>query len=95
MFNLPVAAGDVIVLGTDGLFDNVFDPEVAALVAASLQAGMDPQAAAQRIAAVAQMRAKDRLYRSPFARAAEAAGYYYLGGKLDDITVVVSYVVSE
>jgi protein phosphatase PTC7 len=38
------------------------------------------------------MRATDPKYHSPFSYAAIQAGYVFLGGKLDDITVVVSYV---
>ena len=38
------------------------------------------------------MRATDPKHNSPFAYAAIQAGYVFLGGKLDDITVVVSYV---
>ena len=40
----------------------------------------------------ARMRASDAKYHSPFSYAAIQAGYVYLGGKMDDITVVVSYV---
>jgi protein phosphatase PTC7 len=38
------------------------------------------------------MRAADAKYHSPFSYAAIQAGYIYLGGKMDDITVLVSYV---
>lgn len=40
----------------------------------------------------ARMRASDAKYHSPFSYAAIQAGYVYLGGKMDDITVLVSYV---
>lgn len=94
VFSLPVAAGDVVVLGTDGLFDNVFDGELASMVMHSLMAGRSPQSTAEHIAALARIRAADRVRFSPFARAAMEAGYRYYGGKMDDITVVVSYVTS-
>ncbi|CAI5499212.1 unnamed protein product [Closterium sp. Naga37s-1] len=92
VFSLPVAAGDVVVLGTDGLFDNVFDSELASTVMHSLLAGREPQHTAEHIATLARTRAQDRIRISPFARAAQEAGYRYYGGKLDDITVVVAYV---
>ena len=38
------------------------------------------------------MRATDPKYNSPFSYAALQAGYMYVGGKLDDITVLVTYV---
>ncbi|GJP38959.1 hypothetical protein CLOM_g23362, partial [Closterium sp. NIES-68] len=92
VFSLPVAAGDVVVVGTDGLFDNVFDSELASTVMHSLLAGREPQHTAEHIATLARTRAQDRIRISPFARAAQEAGYRYYGGKLDDITVVVAYV---
>ncbi|GJP48681.1 hypothetical protein CLOM_g7965 [Closterium sp. NIES-68] len=92
VYSLPVAPGDVVVMGTDGLFDNVFDSEVSSLVAHALLRGLPPQATAEHLAALARDRALDRFRLSPFARAAQEAGYRYIGGKLDDITVVVSYV---
>lgn len=38
------------------------------------------------------MRAADKQVMSPFAYAAQSVGLYYLGGKMDDITVLVSFV---
>lgn len=38
------------------------------------------------------MRASDNKHHSPFSYAACAAGYIFLGGKMDDICVVVSFV---
>lgn len=94
LYELPVVAGDVLVLGTDGLFDNVFDSELSSLVMHSTKAGWSPLDTAERIAAVARLRANDPLRMSPFSRAAQEAGYRYWGGKMDDITVVVSYVTA-
>ncbi|KAK4355260.1 hypothetical protein RND71_024231 [Anisodus tanguticus] len=44
---------------------------------------------------LAQQRAMDQTKSSPFSDGAREAGFEYHGGKLDDITVVVSYVTSE
>jgi len=82
------------VAGTDGLFDNLYTDEVAEVVMQAVQANLGPQATAQKIAALARQRAMDKAWKSPFAAAAEAAGFQYLGGKLDDISVVVSYVTA-
>lgn len=38
------------------------------------------------------MRATDPKYQSPFSYAALSAGYHYLGGKLDDICVIITYL---
>ncbi|GJM97010.1 hypothetical protein PR202_ga13900 [Eleusine coracana subsp. coracana] len=92
VFHFEVAPGDVIVAGTDGLFDNLYNNEISGVVVEALRVGLSPQAAAQKIAALARQRAMDKNRQSPFASAAQEAGYRYYGGKLDDITVVVSYV---
>ncbi|CAM0877130.1 unnamed protein product [Alopecurus aequalis] len=94
VFHYPVAHGDVIVAGTDGLFDNLYNNEIKAVVVEAIRGGLGAQATAQKIAALARVRALDKHRQSPFAAAAQEAGYRFYGGKLDDITVVVSYVTS-
>lgn len=89
---VPVVLGDVIVAGTDGLFDNLYNNEITAVVVDAVRSGLEPHATAQKIAALARQRAMDRNRQTPFATAAQEAGFRYYGGKLDDITVVVSYV---
>ncbi|XP_073005710.1 probable protein phosphatase 2C 55 [Typha latifolia] len=95
VFNFPVASGDVIIAGTDGLFDNLYSNEVTAVVVHAIRAGLGPQVTAQKIAALARQRAVDRNRQTPFSTAAQDAGYRYYGGKLDDITVVVSYITAN
>ncbi|KAL6346354.1 hypothetical protein AAG906_033150 [Vitis piasezkii] len=94
VFTIPVAPGDVIVAGTDGLFDNLYNSEVTAVVVHAVRAGLGPQVTAQKIAALARQRAQDRMRQTPFSTAAQDAGFRYYGGKLDDITVVVSFITS-
>ncbi|RVW71987.1 putative protein phosphatase 2C 55 [Vitis vinifera] len=88
VFTIPVAPGDVIVAGTDGLFDNLYNSEVTAVVVHAVRAGLGPQVTAQKIAALARQRAQDRMRQTPFSTAAQDAGFRYYGGKLDDITLV-------
>lgn len=95
VFNVQVAPGDVIIAGTDGLFDNLYNNEVTAVVVHAVRAGLGPQVTAQKIAALARQRAQDTHRQTPFSTAAQDAGFRYYGGKLDDITVVVSYVSSS
>ncbi|KAJ6722558.1 PROTEIN PHOSPHATASE [Salix koriyanagi] len=95
VFTIPVAPGDVIVAGTDGLFDNLYNNEITAVVVHAMRAGLEPQATAQKIAALARQRAQDKDRQTPFSTAAQDAGFRYYGGKLDDITVVVSYITSS
>lgn len=95
VFTIPVAPGDVIIAGTDGLFDNLYNNEVTAVVVHAMRAGLGPQVSAQKIAALARQRAQDKNRQTPFSTAAQDAGFRYYGGKLDDITVVVSYIASD
>ncbi|XP_022866307.1 probable protein phosphatase 2C 55 [Olea europaea var. sylvestris] len=95
VFTIPVAPGDVIVAGTDGLFDNLYNNDITSVVVHAVRAGLGPQVTAQKIAALARQRAQDKSRQTPFSAAAQEAGFRYYGGKLDDITVVVSYIASE
>ncbi|XWS14604.1 hypothetical protein CRYUN_Cryun35bG0023900 [Craigia yunnanensis] len=95
VFAVPVATGDVVIAGTDGLFDNLYNNEITAVVVHAVRAGLGPQVTAQKIAALARQRAQDRDRQTPFSTAAQDAGFRYYGGKLDDITVVVSYITSS
>lgn len=95
VFLIPVVPGDVIIAGTDGLFDNLYNNEVTAVVVHAVRAGLEPQVTAQKIAALARQRALDKNRQTPFSTAAQEAGFRYYGGKLDDITVVVSYITGS
>nr|KYP72290.1 putative protein phosphatase 2C 55 [Cajanus cajan] len=95
VFTIPVAPGDVIVAGTDGLFDNLYNNEITAVVVHAMRAGLSPQVTAQKIAALARQRALDKDRQTPFSTAAQDAGFRYYGGKLDDTTVVVSYITGS
>ncbi|CAI9758378.1 unnamed protein product [Fraxinus pennsylvanica] len=92
VFTVTVAPGDVVVTGSDGLFDILYNMEIAVVVADAAKDGLSPDATAQKIAVFARHRALDRKQQTPFSTAAQEAGYSYFGGKLDDLTVVVSYV---
>lgn len=95
VFKIPVSPGDVIVAGTDGLFDNLYNHEISSIVGMGIAAGFSPEATAKKITALARHRAQDRKQQTPFSRAAQEAGFSYFGGKLDDITVVVSCVADS
>jgi protein phosphatase PTC7 len=92
LYALPVQPGDIIVCGTDGLWDNLHDAEIAALVRSEMAAGRGPAGAAERIAAAAHIRGADPRADTPFSRGAMAARVPFRGGKMDDCTVVVSVV---
>jgi len=52
---LPVAAGDVIVMGSDGLLDNMSELEVVTEVSKQVAAGAKPAAMAQAVAKVSNL----------------------------------------
>jgi len=93
-FSIDVQPGDVLVAGSDGLLDNVFNQRSARLVWDAKQRGASPGLAAQQLATFAAARSKDPVYLSPFAKSAREHGFYYQGGKVDDITVIVAYVTA-
>ncbi|ETL93828.1 hypothetical protein, variant 2 [Phytophthora nicotianae] len=100
VYDLETQEGDVIVLGTDGLFDNLFPKQIASLLDTVLPSTPEldhhsMEKVASCIAHTAHKAAKGTKSKTPFAVAAQQAGYEYLGGKMDDITVVTSLVTSD
>lgn len=90
---LPVLPGDVVVMGSDGLLDNLSEGELVEQVARLLQAGARPGAMAQAVAKAAFDASLDKGRLTPYSRAAtEAFDMVYSGGKPDDITVLVAVV---
>ncbi|CAL4886549.1 unnamed protein product [Urochloa decumbens] len=98
---VEVAGGDVVVVGTDGLFDNVFDSELERLVWEGTELGMSPQDMADDIAGTALQVSLGWLAHSPSTccteswRKDEEGVERFYGGKVDDITVVVAFIVSS
>eukprot|EP00182_Erythrolobus_australicus_P000717 CAMPEP_0185841426 /NCGR_PEP_ID=MMETSP1353-20130828/17885_1 /TAXON_ID=1077150 /ORGANISM="Erythrolobus australicus, Strain CCMP3124" /LENGTH=352 /DNA_ID=CAMNT_0028540897 /DNA_START=71 /DNA_END=1129 /DNA_ORIENTATION=- len=91
--NQRVRIGDWIIMATDGLFDNVFDRDIVALVTSMDDA--DPTAVAEALGELAVEHARDPAYTSPFAEMAAKAGESHTGGKLDDVTVIAIKVVDD
>jgi len=92
VFQVTLEPGDIVIAGSDGLFDNVFPEESAALVRHARSRGEPAAAAAYSLAQYTFTKACDDRHMSPFAYAAQAHGHKYVGGKLDDITIVVAYI---
>ncbi|XP_049368727.1 probable protein phosphatase 2C 80 [Solanum verrucosum] len=92
--SVPVIAGDVIVLGTDGLFDNVHDFELEAIVNSGVESWESdvPETLAWRIAQYALDNAKNTEVYTPFTRECFKDGVVRNGGKYDDITVIVANI---
>lgn len=76
LFTVQVHPGDVVVCGTDGLFDNVYPEEILSIVAAAKEEGWDANKTAARLAKYAKRRAADEKYISPFAYGALSRTFF-------------------
>ncbi|EFJ45028.1 hypothetical protein VOLCADRAFT_64171 [Volvox carteri f. nagariensis] len=89
-----VRPGDVLVLGTDGLYDNLSDVEIADEVGACRARGLGSMVIAQRLARLAFEASYDKYRSTPYAASAsEHFDMVYSGGKPDDITVLCAVAV--
>ncbi|XP_008226582.1 PREDICTED: probable protein phosphatase 2C 55 [Prunus mume] len=94
-FVMEAVPGDIIVLGTDGLLDNMFPSEIEDVLVAYRGSGRDCEELASAIANLALFNSLDKYSVSPFQMEAQKAGLEHAGGKIDDITVVVAQVVAS
>ncbi len=97
-YSVGVQPADYIVLGTDGLWDNLYASQVAQILADAPK-DVSPNTLANRIATAAYAASQDPDIWSPFAQRAYEQGEIrrqnfeeHLGGKPDDITVIVCLV---
>ncbi|OMJ69878.1 hypothetical protein SteCoe_32292 [Stentor coeruleus] len=86
--------GDIVIAGSDGLFDNLYDQDIIKMAEHALGLYQDPMMFTRNLAVNLTERAIskgwDHNYRSPFARNAGKSGKKYMGGKLDDTSVIVA-----
>lgn len=93
--SFAVEEGDVIMLGTDGLFDNMSEDMLLRHVSRLQDHKPESvQNTASSIAEEARLLSLDETYLSPFALSAIDMGIDFVGGKPDDITVVIAKVTS-
>jgi len=102
---VAVEAGDLIIAGSDGIFDNLFDHEIQwlakeALVRAWVESGVEMQPQLDKFAVTLAQAAQTNGLRQhgppvPFGISAEREGMRHSGGKLDDTTVVVAMVMPQ
>lgn len=57
---IDVEAGDVIVAGTVGVYDTLYNKDITGVVVSSFRAGLNPKDTAQKIADLVRARALDR-----------------------------------
>uniref|UniRef100_A0A6V3UN66 Protein phosphatase n=1 Tax=Lotharella globosa TaxID=91324 RepID=A0A6V3UN66_9EUKA len=104
--DFSVQPGDVLVVGTDGLYDNLYDADIVEIVSDHTQDRTSSSSSydasktiARALASMAFSKSQDMEYLSPFAKTKRAMqGPLHFrpaqGGKPDDITVVVGIVSS-
>jgi hypothetical protein len=108
LYSVDVEPGDLIIMGSDGLFDNLFLSDIIHIVHWGFSNNnntttnnITTQERLERIRDVLLTRAvdvsRDREESTPFATNAVDQGGYasWSGGKLDDISFVISQVVEE
>jgi protein phosphatase PTC7 len=85
---------DIIIVGSDGVWDNLFDDQIIGIVEQNIENGIlkDPKQLAEDIVNIASSFSIDEEYDSPFAIKAREHGLLRHGGKQDDITVIVAQV---
>jgi protein phosphatase PTC7 len=93
-YMITVVPGDLIIMGSDGLWDNLFPEEILKIVKQSQKLPVHNIAAS--IAKIAKIKAfSDK--KTPFSNTYNnftKKKQYYCGGKIDDITVVVAKIES-
>ena len=88
-----VEKGDIIVVASDGLFDNLEPAQVKAILDQNcLRGPIDPVQTARQVATKAYELSMLPHYDSPFAKEARRSGYKEIGGKADDISVLLGIV---
>jgi len=88
-----IRENDIIVLGTDGLWDNLFEEQILAIIKPfyeTTQKIKDLDLLANLIAELAEKLSLSPKYKSPFSVKSKGL---YLGGKSDDITIIVAQIV--
>ena len=86
---------DIIVLATDGLWDNLYDTQILNIIRPFLSLSNvinDPEIIAEMIGNSAEQFSLNKRYKSPFAIRSNGL---YNGGKPDDITIVVSQIINN
>lgn len=84
---------DLIVLGTDGLWDNLYEDQILAVIKPFYEQNYkikDLDFVANLIAEMAEKFSLSAKYKSPFSVKSKGL---YLGGKSDDITIIIAQIV--
>jgi len=86
-YRVQIFDGDIIIMASDGLFDNLFDNEIIDIVNQSYKEPV--QEIAKKLSLAAYVSSKNKTKNSPFSETIGKLIGYHVGGKEDDITTVV------
>jgi serine/threonine protein phosphatase PrpC len=102
VYRPAVQHNDVLVMASDGLFDNMWDEDLEEVVRRHVSPGQEVSVEilehlAKEAASAAATNSQDKMFKSPWSVASASSGQVSLmrklfpkGGKLDDITVIVA-----
>jgi protein phosphatase PTC7 len=85
---------DIIIMATDGLWDNLYENQIISIIKPFLSTNHAPDLniIAEMIGEHCLKYSADKRYQSPFSKRSQGL---YLGGKEDDITILVSQIVQN
>jgi protein phosphatase PTC7 len=91
-FSIDIAPGDLLIMGSDGLWDNLYDDDLISLLEG--EDVLSPQGVADMLGNQAYLNSKSKAS-GPFQEAVQQAypGALWRGGKTDDVTVLAALVV--
>jgi serine/threonine protein phosphatase PrpC len=91
-FTVKIKKGDIIIMGSDGIFDNLFENDIIEEIK---DKELDPQMISDALAWRAKQTSVVEDISSPFQYRAHQEGLPYQGGKRDDISVLVAIVTDN
>ncbi|KAG4187521.1 hypothetical protein ERO13_A08G112250v2, partial [Gossypium hirsutum] len=93
VIKVRVEVGYMIIAGTNGLFDNLFELQILATTSKRIKQNLDAEEMAWEMAQLAYHTSRDKSAVTPFMKASKRVGRFRDGGKGDDITVIVSHIL--
>uniref|UniRef100_A0A1D1XE41 Protein phosphatase n=1 Tax=Anthurium amnicola TaxID=1678845 RepID=A0A1D1XE41_9ARAE len=91
-YTVKIQQGDIIIMGSDGIFDNLFDDDIIDEIR---DKEINPQVISDALAWKAKQASVDVNIFSPFQSHALQEGLPFQGGKRDDISVLVAVVTDN
>jgi len=90
-YQIPIKQCDIVIVASDGLFDNLFDEEISTIVNQNLNENV--QQIAKKLVELAYSVSKQKSKITPFSQNVGKFFGITKGGKEDDITVVVMKIL--